>query len=465
MQETLSILVPAYNEAATIETALRRLWAVELPLPYEIIVVDDGSTDASVNIVGGLQEESPVSMKLIQHARNRGKTAAIRTGLEYAFNTLTLIYDADLEYDPADIPALIAPILDGRADAVYGSRFQSPQRRVLFFWHTLGNRLVTMMANMFANLNLTDMETCFKLIRTDILKEMRFRSERFGYEPEVTVKLGRLGHRIYEIPIRYSGRSYDEGKKIKWWDAVRAAGTIIRAGVFESPVSDPDAATRYAMQGLGSYYGSILGRVREHVGNTVMASCSGAGGLVHHLLQKQRVLLTEQDPGLVAMLRTRFSHRPNLSVQQWSLAQGPYEGLVERFQTVLCFSALDCLDEDVAGLRSLTVHLEPGGSAILLLPAHPGLYGTLDQNIGRKRRYSRQSARELVEAAGLELISLREIDGIGAVGWWLATKIFRTKQMRPSQVRLFRLALPLFRLERLIPPAFGLSYLIVARKP
>jgi len=244
MQETLSILVPAYNEAATISTALQRLWAVELPIPYEIIVVDDGSTDASVDIVSGLQKESPVAMKLVRHAANSGKTAAIRTGLEHVSNTLTLIYDADLEYDPADIPALIAPILEGRADAVYGSRFLSPQRRPRFSWHTLGNRLVTLMANVFAGLKLTDMETCFKLIRSDTLKAMRFRSERFGYEPEVTVKLGRLGHRVHEVPISYSGRSYEEGKKIKWWDGVRAAGTIFRAGVLESPLADPDAAKK-----------------------------------------------------------------------------------------------------------------------------------------------------------------------------------------------------------------------------
>ena len=464
MQESLSILMPAYNEAATIETALRRLWAVPLSLPYEIIVVDDGSTDGSAEIVRSLKAESPVPLRLLQHDRNRGKTAAIRTGLAEAANSLTLIYDADLEYDPADIPVLLAPVTEGRADAVYGSRFQSPERHVLFFWHALGNRLVTALANMFANLNLTDMETCFKLVRTDILKEMRFRSERFGFEPEVTVKLGRSGHRVYEVPIRYSGRSYDEGKKIKWWDALRAVGTILRAGIFESPVADPEAATRRAMHGLGRYYENILGRVADAIGDTVLATGDGVGGLARHLLQRRRVLLADRDPGVVALLRTRFSHRPNVSVEQWTPGAGPSDLTRERFETILCMGGLACLEDDAGALRSLAAHLEPEGRAVLLLPAHPRLYAKIDRKMGRKRRYTRERAAGLVERAGLEVDSLVGINAVGAVGWWLAGRLFRVGRLRPALVGLYRLTLPLFLLERYIPPPFGLSYLVVASR-
>ena len=237
-------MIPAFNEAATVVAALVRLWAVELPLPCEIIVIDDASSDDTGKLVDEVKDRSPYPLSLLRHERNRGKTAALRTGLKAATGTLTLVYDADLEYDPEDIPSLLAPILDGRADAVYGSRFLSPERKAPFPLHAFGNKLLTAFANIFAKLNLTDMETCFKLVRTDILRSMRLRSERFGFEPEVTVKLGRMGLRVYEVPIRYSGRSYKEGKKIKYWDAVRAVGTCIRAGIFESPVAAPEARTR-----------------------------------------------------------------------------------------------------------------------------------------------------------------------------------------------------------------------------
>lgn len=463
--ESLSILIPAYNEAATIETALRRLWAVELPVPIEIIVIDDASEDGSGDIVRGLQDESPCPLRLIRHDRNRGKTAALRTGLAEATCSLTLIYDADLEYDPADIPMLLSPILDGRADAVYGSRFQSPERRVLFFWHALGNRLVTALANLFANLNLTDMETCFKLVRTDILTGMRFRSERFGFEPEVTVKLGRLGHRVYEVPIRYSGRSYDEGKKIKWWDAVRAVGTIVRAALFESPLSNPDAAARHAAQGLGSYYESIFRRIPVAVGDTVLATSTAAGGLARHLMQCRRLLLTDRDPAIVATLSTRYSHRPNVSVRLWDPEMRPLEHAEGLFETILCFNTLECLDDDKGALAALTRRLEPAGSVVLLLPAHPGLYGRMDEHMGRRRRYDRSGIVRLVEGAGLELVSLKPINAVGYFGWWLTTRVFRSTRLRAAQIRLFRLTLPLFRLERYIPPPFGLSYLVFARKP
>ncbi|MFC1499608.1 glycosyltransferase [Candidatus Zixiibacteriota bacterium] len=461
--ESLSIIVPSFNEAATLREALLRLWSISYPLKTEIILVDDGSTDASWEIARLLKEESPLPLHLFRHERNRGKTAAIRTGLEAATGTLTLIYDADLEYDPGDIPALLAPILDGRADAVYGSRFLSPERRVLFFWHALGNRLVTALANMFANLNLTDMETCFKVIRTATLKEMRLRSERFGYEPEVTVKLGRLGQRIYEVPIRYSGRSYEEGKKIGWRDAIRAMGTILRAGLIETPVSTPESVTRFALSRLGPYYAELLGRIDPPPGDTVLEVASGAGEIARHLSQRTRLLLTDPRIEDVGRLKIEFSHRPNVEVAHWDPCAGPLGPQPERFDTVIAFHSLACLQDEGSALATMAAHLKPGGNMVLLLPANPSLYSSVDRGLGRSQRFTRSSVLSLLDGAGLKVGKITQVNFVGAIGWWLGRISSRSTQIHPWQVRIFRLFMPLVKLERLIPPPTGLSWLVTAR--
>lgn len=456
-------MVPAFNEAATIVTALERLWAVDLPVPCEIIVIDDASSDDTGRLVNEIKGRSPYPLSLLRHERNRGKTAALRTGLEAATGTLTLVYDADLEYDPADIPLLLAPILDGRADAVYGSRFLSPERRVLFFWHALGNRLITAFANMFANLNLTDMETCFKLVRTDILRSMRLRSERFGFEPEVTVKLGRLGLRVYEVPIRYSGRSYEEGKKIGFRDAVRAVGTCIRAGIFESPVAAPEARSRYALGRLGPYYAELLRRVKWAIGDTVLEFAPGAGEVAIHIVQKSRVVLAEPDGGAASRLRTRFSHRPNVEVRSWNPPAEEDAPPARSLDTVLAFHGMGRPDTASNTLEALADCVKLDGWIVILLPAMPLLYSRIDRNMGLEDRFTKEGARELIEGSGLTMEWMRQVNAVGAMGWWLAANLLRTSSIRPSYIRFFRLTMPLLKLERWIRPPFGLSYLIVAR--
>lgn len=462
-RESLTVLVPAYNESATIVAALERLWAVDIPVEYEIIVIDDASTDGTGTLVSAVRDRSPYPLTLLTHERNRGKTAALRTGLQSATGTFTLIYDADLEYDPADIPALLAPVLDGRADAVYGSRFLSPERRVLFFWHALGNRVVTTLADMFANLNLTDMETCFKLIRTDVLRSMHIRSERFGFEPEVTVKLGRLGLRVYEVPIKYSGRSYEEGKKIGFTDAIRAVGTIIRAGMFESPVNSHEDRTRYALGRLGTYYREILRHAEWAVGDSVLEFAPGAGEVSMHLMQKNRVHLTDTDDQTVSRLRTRFSHRPNVETSLWNTLKDDISDDLSSFDTVVCMHGAGTSDTALETLTTLATHLKSDGRMILLLPAHSALYGTIDRGMGLQDRFTRKEAQNLVEKAGLTIEMIRPVNAPGAIGWWLASKLFRSGYITPLHVRSFRLLMPVLKLERWVRPLFGLSYIIVAR--
>jgi len=223
----LSVVMPVYNEQATIREIIARVRAV--PVPKEIIVVDDGSRDGTRELLK--QMEPSLDLRVVYHDRNQGKGAAIRTALKHAVGDVVVVQDADLEYDPRELPRLIQPILEGRADVVYGSRFRGDVVQVQPFWHSLGNRLLTLLSNAFTNLSLTDMETCYKAFRREALRGIVLEQQRFGFEPEITAKLARKGRRIYEVPISYSGRNYSQGKKIGVTDVLHAVYCIVRYGL------------------------------------------------------------------------------------------------------------------------------------------------------------------------------------------------------------------------------------------
>ena len=222
----LTVIVPVFNEAGTILNVVERIKKVSVE--KEVIVVDDASTDGTRQLL----ENSGEGVKVFFHEVNQGKGAAIRTGLAHVTGELVVIQDADLEYDPSEYPRLMAPILEGKADVVYGSRFLGGPHRVLFFWHAVGNRIVTTLSNMMTDLNLSDMETGYKIFKTEVLRKITIESNRFGFEPEITAKIARMGCRIYEIPISYWGRDYSEGKKINWKDGVAALYWIIKYNLF-----------------------------------------------------------------------------------------------------------------------------------------------------------------------------------------------------------------------------------------
>jgi glycosyltransferase involved in cell wall biosynthesis len=223
----LSVVIPVYNEARTIEGIVDAVRAVRFPGPLEVIVVDDASTDGTRDILR--EKVEPLVSRVLYHESNRGKGAALRTGFAAATSDMVIVQDADLEYDPRDYARLVAPILEGKADVVYGSRFAGGEsHRVLYFWHSVGNRLLTLLSNILTNLNLTDMEVCYKVFKREVLEKITLEEDRFGFEPEITAKVARLGCRVYEVGVSYSGRTYGEGKKIGVKDGIRAVWCILK---------------------------------------------------------------------------------------------------------------------------------------------------------------------------------------------------------------------------------------------
>ena len=233
MPVMLSVIMPVYNEAGTLREIVDRVMKSPIPLARELIIVDDASRDATPHVLEQIAAERSDDVRVFTHPANRGKGAAIRTGIAQAKGQILLIQDADLEYDPRDYPLLLEPILEDQADVVFGNRFHGGPHRVIYFWHFAANRFLTFLANVLTGLNLSDMEVGYKVFRADVLRRITLKSDRFGFEPEITVKVARLGCRVYEVPIRYYGRTYAEGKKITWRDGLAALAHIVRHRVID----------------------------------------------------------------------------------------------------------------------------------------------------------------------------------------------------------------------------------------
>jgi SAM-dependent methyltransferase len=459
---SLSIIIPAYNERRTIREIIRRV--KNTPYDKEIIIVDDCSTDGTRQILR--EYENDPTIRLVLLSSNRGKGHAIRTGLGLATKDIVIIQDADLEYDPEDYEVLLRPIRLGRADVVYGSRFLHGERRVLYFRHSVGNQMLTLLSNIFTDLNLTDIETCYKAFKRPIIQNIELVSDRFGFEPEITAKVAKLGCAVYEVPIRYYGRSYAEGKKITWRDGVAAISHIVRFSLSRkefvrdmtairhamvAPPPDPNVGveTLEAFEDAKRYNRWICERVDRHISGRVLEVGSGIGNIVGELLVSKNVtsiVATDICSSSLSTLRDRFGWDSRLVTELWNAEDPPSELLLkDKFDTIISSNVLEHIEDHEKALSHIRQLLKPSGTLIILVPAHPALYSGLDEDLGHFRRYSRDELLRVHQAAGFQVQQIIDHNFLGAAGWWWAGKVRGRRTLRASDTKTFDKLVPILR--------------------
>jgi 2-polyprenyl-3-methyl-5-hydroxy-6-metoxy-1,4-benzoquinol methylase len=477
----LSVVMPSYNEAATLETVIRRVLASAYV--QELIIVDDGSTDETIAIVNGIDDPR---IRLLVQPINLGKGAALRRAFPEVTAPYVIVQDADLEYDPEEYATVLGPLIAGDADVVYGSRFLSGHpHRVLYYWHSVGNRLLTTASNMFTNLNLTDMETCYKAFRREVIQSIVIEEDRFGFEPEITAKIAAAGWRVYEVGISYSGRTYSEGKKIEWKDGVRAMYGVVRysrpwhrvrslidhapdRSIPPAQFDDSDAELSDVLRVLeeaDNYADWIYRLIRPYLGDHVLEVGAGHGELTERLRRDAHVTATDFSKRCVDELALRFAGCDEVEVLQADVAAlGAAE---RRFDSVVLVNVLEHIDDDVTALADLREVLKPGGRLCVFVPAFEGLYSDFDRSIGHRRRYRRSHLATTFDRAGLAVVDARYVNTVGALAWWLFARQFGQVPTQRWSVKLYdRLVVPLMRrLEAGRSPRFGQSLVCIGERP
>jgi glycosyltransferase involved in cell wall biosynthesis len=474
---SLGVIVPVYNEQYLIGSSLARLGVLgESPLleRIEVVVVDDGSSDQTAQAIEQFRSEldhrgggPKFSWLFLRHEKNSGKGAAIRTGLSHISTELVVIHDADLEYHPRDLIQMVEVFLYEDADAVLGSRFMpGGYKRALFYRHALGNKLLTFLCDVVCDLNLTDMETCYKMVRTNLLKSIPLESSTFDVEPELAIKLARRGSRIFEVPISYSGRTYREGKKITWMDGLRAFWAILRYALSDKLYTDD------------AYGAEILGRlnraprfnrwmadvIRPFIGDRVLEIGAGIGNMSVNLMPRSSYWATDVNPLYIDYLVSLRATRPYMDVAHTDATALATYPAGQIFDTVVCLNVVEHLEDDLGVLRNIWNVLEDGGRAIVLVPCGPSLYGTLDEVLGHCRRYRIGQLVDLSQRAGFTVERVLKFNRPGAVGWWLNCKLLRRRTFGLGQIRLLNLLTPLFRVLDPWLPLPPLSIIAILRK-
>ena len=480
---SLSVLVPVYNEEHLVSRSLLRLEALESSPDLEriqVIVVDDCSTDRTPEALQRFAAErgwtarsrgarematgemwgecrvGKIEWLFLRHAENGGKGNAVRTALARADGEISVVHDADLEYHPKDLLRMIKVFRDEEADAVFGSRFAGGDvRRALLFRHELGNRLLTFLTNLFSNLNLTDMETCYKAVRTSLLRSIPLVSNDFRIEPELTIKLAKREARIFEVPISYSGRTYRDGKKINWKDGFKAILAIVRFG-FSDQI--------YAMDEHGSHILGRLGRaprfnswmadtIRPYCGERVLEIGSGTGNLTRQLMPRSVYVASDVNPLYLNVLSRLREDRPYLDVQFTDVTTGEtFPEPPGKFDTVICLNVVEHVDDDVGALRNIRRVLADHGRALVLVPNGPALFGTLDEVLGHRRRYSETTLRALAHEGGFAVEEIIRFNRIGSPAWWINGRALRRRSFGLAQILVLNLLTPIFRrIDRALP--------------
>ena len=465
----LSIIVPVYNERHLVRASLTRVLRLSHPLIAElqVVVVDDGSSDGSIEVVEEVAASDP-RIKFIKHERNQGKGAAIRTGIRHVSGDVVVIHDADLEYDPGDIPTLLVPFVTEGADAVYGSRYLSaPYRRTLMFRHSMVNRALTTLSNLLTDLDLSDMETCYKAVRTELLRSIPIRSNDFRFEFEITSKLAKRKARIFEVPIRYLPRSYEEGKKIRVRDGIRTLGAMAHFWFVDDI---------YQKDEYGSHILSELERARRfniwmadalrpYLGDRVLEIGSGVGTLTNQFIPRSLYLASDINPNYLYYLRSYSIGKPYLNVRKIDATNAEdFKGLDGKFDTAVMVNVLEHVDDAGQTVRNLHGALSQGGRAIILVPQGQKLFGTLDEALEHRLRYSPEQLREVMESNGFEVETMFDFNRFSVPGWWLNGKVMRKKTFSRFQLKVVNAAVPFLKRVDAKLPWMGQSLIVVAKK-
>jgi glycosyltransferase involved in cell wall biosynthesis len=453
----LSVLMPLFNEEEWVIESLSRVLNCPLPsnLDLEIVVVDDGSTDNSALLVQELQKLHPSKIRLVRHAKNIGKGAAIQTAIGEAKGDFCLFQDADLEYTPNDYPRMLQPLLNGAADCVFGSRFMTVgERRVLYYWHSVANKLVTGLCNMISGLNLTDMETCYKAVRTSLLRSIPLRSKRFGIEPELTIKLAQRQVTIFETAINYYGRTYEEGKKIGLKDAVQAVFVMLRYGLVRDIYREKGPEILDVLANAPRFNRWMADTIRLFLGPRILELGAGIGNLIVQLIKgAQRYLVTDVDAEHLSRLKNRLQNRRNVEVQNCDLERPQdFAALGGNFDSVICLNVLEHVENDLLGLANIRSVLAPGGCALILVPEGMSVYGTLDEVLGHHRRYSEVELRSKMEQVGFCVDRILKFNRMARPAWFFNGRIMKKRTFSRFQIRVFDSLVWLWRpLDRVLP--------------
>lgn len=465
----LSLMVPVYNEKHVVEASLKRVLALEHPLisSLEVIVVDDWSTDGTWPILQRLAANDS-RIVLLRNERNLGKGAAIRKAIKHSTGEISIIHDADLEYDPADIPSLLVPFAKEGADAVFGSRYISaPYRRALMHRHTMINKILTSASNWLTDLNLTDLETCYKAVKTDLLKSIPIRSNDFRFEVEITFKLAKRRARVFEAPIRYLPRTREEGKKIKAQDGVLALMAMLRYWFIDDLYAEDEygssilSGLKHA-KNLNFWIGKTL---RPYLGDRVLEVGAGIATLTSQFIPREVYVATDANPHCLQYLQSFSFGKPYLHVLHLNSSDAEhFDGLEAKFDTALVVNVLDRVVDDQAVLRNVWSTLEPGGRALVFVPQNPALFGELDKALGRRNRYTRAKLEESLRNTGFEIEEILDFNRFSVPGWWVNGKLLRRNKISRLQLKAADVAMPLLSCIDKVYPWRGLSLIGIAKK-
>jgi glycosyltransferase involved in cell wall biosynthesis len=466
---TVSVLVPIYNERHVIEASLRRVQALrhELIKEMEIIAVDDCSTDGTWDVLNRIAADDS-RFTLVRHEQNLGKGAALRTAAARASSDISVVHDADMEYNPGDIPALLVPFAEEGADAVFGSRYLSaPYRRALKHRHTIKDKLLTFLGNWTTDLHLTDIETSYKAINTTLLQSIPLRSDDFGFDVEVVSKLAKRRARIFEVPIRYMPRTHEEGKKRRSRDLWRVLWALAQYALVDDVYADDEYGSRILAELEGArrfnvWLGDVL---RPHVGERVLEIGAGIGSMTNQFIPREFYVASDINPNYLRYLTSYAVGKPYLNVMKLDATKPEdFRGLEEQFDTVTLINVLEHLSDEHLVLQNLWSVLSPEGRAIVLVPQNPGLFGSLDQVLGHHKRYSHEELRRALTGAGFSVETVFNFNRFSVPAWWLNGKLLSRTRFSRMQIKVLELLMPIIRGIDPILPWHGLSIIAVASK-